>query len=228
MKKRRLATIVIWGGVIISLIYFISQIGMPDKYGAIEYKLFQVDDNVRPLIAVFGGSEGGLAFADEKGKDFRDSVLAAGYHFASFAYFNTANTPELIDRISLDAIYDTLKSIGQQSFVDSTRIVLLGTSRGGELVLNLAANFHGFDAVVAVVPSSVTVPARIGRNATSSWTLEQKQLPFLSFSTEAENLVKEEGFYDGMSLALKGSNAESEIKVENIKSANPPDFFYRR
>src|SRR5207253_670758 len=91
----------------------------------------------------------------------------------------TRGTPETLDRISLDAIYDTIKNRSNSPKINKDKIMLLGTSRGGELVLNLASMYKEFDAVVALVPAHMRFPAASITSNTSAWTYNEKELSYL-------------------------------------------------
>lgn len=144
--------------------------GLPRNHGAVDYELFLTNNERRPMVVAFGGSEGGMVYASQETLNIRDSILSLGYHFLAVGYFGTINSPKELDRISLDAIYDTIKNISQQPLIDEDLIAILGGSKGGELVLNLAARYKDIAAVIAIVSSNVTLPARFGWNETSSWT----------------------------------------------------------
>jgi hypothetical protein len=88
--------------------YFFS---MPRKHGHVEVKLFLADSEDQPLIVAFGGSEGGNVFASDQLKQERDKFLERGYAFLAVGYFGTKTTPASLDRISLNAIHDSITSI---------------------------------------------------------------------------------------------------------------------
>lgn len=68
-------------------------------------------------------------------KQERNKFLEKGYAFLAVGYFGTETTPASIDRISLNAIHDSIASIiRQHPRIDKNKIALYGGSRGGELV----------------------------------------------------------------------------------------------
>ncbi|MCB0670204.1 MAG: hypothetical protein KDC80_30465, partial [Saprospiraceae bacterium] len=95
-----------------------------------------------------------------------------------------------------------------------------GGSRGGELVLNLASRFNEIDAVMAMVPSNVSLPARYGWGETSSWTFKEEEIPWISASDESLELINNGDFFAGFSRMIQNQKAtiKSEIKVERIKA----------
>lgn len=187
---------------------------LPKNHGKLETKLFSPEDGGNSLLVAFGGSEGGNTFASERTENVRNQFLNRGFHFLSINYFGTKGLPKYIDRISLDAIYDTIAKIGKNLTISNDNIVLLGASRGGELILNLASNFE-FRGVIALVPSSVTVPNFHNKKLCSSWVLNNKEVEFIKID---EKVLNKEGW----SIALKNSlNKQNEsspgfIPVENM------------
>jgi esterase/lipase len=203
----------------ILLISLLPEIGisqkLPKNYGKLETKLFSPEDGGKSLLVAFGGSEGGNTFASEQTKDIRNEFLNRGFHFLSINYFGTKGLPKYIDRISLDAVYDIIQQTGKNLNISNDNIVLLGASRGGELILNLASNFK-FRGVIALVPSSVTIPNLQNKNPTSSWILNQKQIEFIDIE---ETVLKKEGWSKAVEKSVKNQKASNPgfIKAENIK-----------
>lgn len=207
-------------GILFIFFYLNAHLALPDNHGVIDHELFLSSKEERPLIVAFGGSEGGMVYASRETKNFRDSILNLGYHFLAVGYFGTPNTPKELDRISLDAIMDTIKSVGRHPLIDSDRVAVFGGSRGAELVLNLAARSNEIDAVIAVVPSNVSLPSRFGWGETSSWTYKQKEIPFIKASDASLKLIRNGNFYRGIKLMIENQQGldDSEIKVEKINS----------
>lgn len=203
---------------ILSLLLLISGQGfcqkLPKNYGKLQAKLFIPESSNKSLIVAFGGSEGGNTFALEKTKEVRDNFLNRGFHFLAIGYFGSKGIPKTLDRISLSAVYDSIQSISSRLEIVSSRIVLLGASRGGELVLNLASHYD-FPGVIALVPSNVTVPNLNNKAPTSSWTLNDKEVPFIQID---EKEVNQEGWSPALKKSLSGQQEDSPgfIPVENI------------
>jgi hypothetical protein len=82
----------------------------PNHYGKVDARLYLSDSMDQPLIVAFGGSQGGNAWTEDYWAEMRNRFIKEGYAVLSIGYFNTTNTPEALDRISLNAIYDTIKS----------------------------------------------------------------------------------------------------------------------
>jgi uncharacterized protein len=192
---------------------------LSDKYGKVDAQLYVGDSDNQPLIVAFGGSQGGNTWTEGYWSDMRKRFLNEGYAVLSIGYFLTENTPETLDRISLNAIYDTIQKRSDHPKIDKIKIALLGSSKGGELVLNLASRYGGFDAVVALVPSHVTFPGYTPTLNTSSWTYNDKELDFVKipYPELIWSVIKNDTKLR-LELIIEGTkqSEESIIEVENI------------
>lgn len=140
------------------------------NHGKMDTHLYLGDSIQQPLIVAFGGGEGGNDWERNYLKGKRDSLLAKGFAVWAIGYFNTENSPGSLDRISLNAIADTILRIARRTpSIDTSRIVLMGASKGGELVLNLASRYSCFKGVIALSTPTVSFPALTIAANTSSW-----------------------------------------------------------
>jgi dienelactone hydrolase len=174
-----LASIFVVG--VIALLLFLEFYVPPlsNNFGKVEAQLFVGDSKDQPLIVAFGGSQGGNPWAEDYWSGMRQKFLHEGYAVLSIGYFGTKHGPEALDRISLNAIYDTIIEISKHPNIDETKIALLGSSRGGELALNLASRYTDFDAVVAIVPSHVSFAGLTLTANTSAWIYNGTQIPYV-------------------------------------------------
>lgn len=187
----------------------------PKNYGKIQTKLFITSTQNKRLVVAFGGSEGGNTFANEQTEDVRLEFLARGFSFLSIGYFGDKGLPKKLDRISLDAIYDTIQSVSRQLKIDSNKIFLIGASRGAELALNLASRYS-FSGVIALVPPNVSFPEINKKASTSSWTYHNKEVPYIRLQYDS---IMKNGFLKTVETQIsnKPQIESSSIKVENIK-----------
>lgn len=136
--------------------------------------------NPLPLIIVLGGSNGGLH--EEK------SALLASKGFASLAlaYFGHENLPKNLEEIPLEYFEHALEWTKQHPLIDSKRIGILGTSRGGELTLLLGSLFQNeFKAIAANVPSCAVYSSFSMHNPKNVWLYRGSPLlPFAPFSSK--------------------------------------------
>lgn len=158
---------------------------LSEKYGKVDSQLFVGDSDNQPLIVAFGGSQGGNTWTEDYWSEKRNMFLQQGYAILSIGYFNTENTPATLDRISINAIYDTIKKVSNHPKIDRSKIALLGSSRGAELALNLASRYNDINTVVALVPSHVTFPALTVTANTSAWTFNDKEIAYIKIPFKA-------------------------------------------
>lgn len=127
-------------------------------------------DGPHPAVLVVGGSEGGAPMA-------RAAWLAShGYAALALAYFRYEGLPDQLRDIPLEYFGTALGWLKSRPGVDPSRIAVMGTSRGGELALQLGSMYPIIRAVVAYVPANVRYPSCCGRPLGPSWTLHGEAL----------------------------------------------------
>ncbi|MBA6157356.1 acetylxylan esterase [Tenacibaculum sp. S7007] len=129
------------------------------------------------------------------------------------------NTPKYLDRISLNAIHDSIINIANNNpKINNTKIAVIGGSKGGELVLNLASHYNDIDAVIAIVPSHANFPSTTVNASTSSWSLKDKELPFIPMPWKAVPSVLKREMSNAYKIMLENKVAEDKasIAVEKI------------
>lgn len=220
LKRILIVTVLLVTILVCGLFLFLKLYTPPlsENSGKVDAELFVGESDDQPLIVAFGGSQGGNTWTEDYWAEMRDKFLKQGYAVLSIGYFKTENTPETLDRISLDAIYDTIKKISNHPKINGDRIMLLGSSRGGELVLNLASRYEDIDAVVALVPPYATFPAGSITANTSAWTFNGKELPYFPISFKAILTSITSSSQSAWKIILENErNAQrSEIEVEKI------------
>jgi dienelactone hydrolase len=126
-----------------------------------------------PGVLVVGGAQGGIE-AD------RAAWLAShGYAALALAYFRYDDLPRDLAGIPLEYFGRALDWMAQRPEILADQIAVMGTSRGGELVLQLGSMYPQIKAVVAYVPSSVRNPANGGTGVPYAWTWQGQPLPYL-------------------------------------------------
>ncbi len=200
--------------IAVSLLLAVNQIAFcqakPKNYGKLKSEVFAGKPGDTLMVVAFGGSEGGNMFAEEKTEDVRARFHQRGFHFVAISYFGGRGLPKDIDRISLGAIHDTISHISSRLDIKPSNVLLLGASRGGELVLNLGSRTECL-GVVALVPSSITVANISSKVATSSWTWKDEEIPFLKMDSK---IVKTDGWAKALTRAM--------LKEENYRTAAIP------
>jgi dienelactone hydrolase len=127
-----------------------------------------------PGVLVVGGSEGGLPLR-------KAAWLASrGYAALALAYFRYDDLPPLLEGIPLEYFSSALAWMMQRPEISSDRLGVVGTSRGGELALQLGSMFPEIKAVVAYVPANVRYPACCGTTRVPyAWTWQGQPLSFV-------------------------------------------------
>lgn len=120
------------------------------REGGLVASIFEpADRRGHTAVLVLGGSMGGLEAA-------RAAVLASrGYAAMALAYFGLPGLPDSLVGIELEYFERAIRFMEETGLSSPDRLVLMGTSRGGELALLLASRMAGVGGVVAYVPSAV-------------------------------------------------------------------------
>jgi dienelactone hydrolase len=131
----------------------------------------------RPAVIVMGGSGGGLDWE-------KAAVLSShGYATLALAYFGISPLPKSLQNIPLEYFATAMAWLGRQPEVNGERMAVMGMSKGGELALLLGGYFpERIRAVIAVAPSAVVWPG-FGKGLASSWTYNDRPLPFVPTPT---------------------------------------------
>lgn len=221
MKKKILVGMLVLVAVVSLVLVFGSTYtpGIPAKHGGVDTHLYLGDSLRQPLIVAFGGGSGGNDWERNYLKPKRDSMLAQGFAVLAVGYFKTDNTPSTLDRISLDAIADTIRNIASRTpQIDTSRIVLMGASKGGELVLNLASRYSFVKGVIALSTSHASFPALTWSANTSSWSHQGREVPYVPAPFEVIWPALKGDLFGAFTLMLQNKEAvkQAEIEVEKI------------
>ena len=220
MKKRvKQLVLLIAIALVTGLVFLFTYVPSLSKdHGVVETLLYLGDSDNQPLIVAFGGGEGGNGWHRNHMKGKRDSLLQKGYAILAIGYFNSDGTPRSLDRISLDAISDTIMNIAKNNKIDESKIALIGGSKGGELVLNLASRYKQYKAVIAMSTSNVSFPAITWSSNTSSWTYKGNEVPYVSAPLKTILPALKGDRFTAFSMMLEDDAAakNAEIQVENI------------
>lgn len=208
--------------LVTGLVYLFTYVPpLSKQQGVVETILYLGNSDNQPLIVAFGGAEGGIDWHRNYMKGKRDSLIEMGYAILAIGYFNADGTPSNLDRISLDAISDTIMNIAKNNKIDESKIALIGGSKGGELVLNLASRFNQYKAVIAMSASNVSFPAITWSSNTSSWTYKGKEVPYVPASLKTISSALKGDRFTAFSMMLEDETAveNAEIQVEKINGA---------
>lgn len=179
---------------------------------------YPVSDKKLPVIITLGGAEGGLSFTEKEA----EAMAHEGFIIMRFGYFKytkeTAN--QKLKEIRIEKVFEAIDLIKKNPAVDSSKIALLGISKGAELALLVASKNSSIKAVIAHVPSHVVwygLGKWKGLNK-SSWTYQGKPLPFVSYSKPKSGWFTDRiaEFYEAGLETYPDKINEATILVENI------------
>ncbi len=197
---------------------------LSDNHGKMDTHLYLSDGAKQPLIVAFGGGSGGNDWERNYLKDKRDSILAHGFAVLAIGYFKTENSPGSLDRISLNAIADTILSIAKRiPQIDTARIILMGASKGGELVLNLASRYSCFKGVIALSTSHISFPAITISANTSSWMHNEREVTYVPAPFKTLWPALKGDLLGAFSMMLENTEAVAKAEIE-VEKINGPIF----
>jgi uncharacterized protein len=215
------------GLLLLSIILILFYLGwrtpsLSASHGKVDTHLYLSEGESQPLVVAFGGGSGGNDWERNYLKDKRDEFLARGFAVLAIGYFKTDESPGSLDRISLNAISDTILHIASRyPQLDTSRIILMGASKGGELVLNLASRFAHFKGVVALSTSHVSFPALTISANTSSWQYNGQEVPYVPAPIKIVGPALQGDLYRAFSIMLEDEEAVSKAEIE-VEKINGP------
>ncbi|MEE2777133.1 MAG: acyl-CoA thioesterase/bile acid-CoA:amino acid N-acyltransferase family protein [Acidobacteriota bacterium] len=181
--------------------------------------LYEPGETTGAAVLVIGGSAGGLENA-------RAAALAnRGHPALSLAYFGVDPLPNALVGIPLEYFETAIRWMVDRGIAEEGRLALMGTSRGGELVLLLASRRPEIGAIVAYVPSGLVHGGIQGPDGDPTvrppaWThggepLHGAPMAFdeIDFSSQPVRFVT--GFLGG--LRDDAAVAAAKIPLENIR-----------
>lgn len=187
----------------------------------VEAVLYVSKGDRQPLVVGLGGSEGGNAWASSHWKNTRDQFIEKGYAFLALGYFGCEGTPEILNKIAIDDVYNAIKTAIQNKKIDSEKIAVIGGSRGADLALLLGSYYKDITAVVGMSSSHAVFPGHTKEFTTSCWTFNGVELPFIPVNEEAVPfLIKRDlrGAFNAM-LIDTAAEQKSVIAVEKINGS---------
>ena len=117
------------------------------------YVHFPSSQKLLPAIITLGGAEGGFSFTEAEAK----LIVNEGFIVMRLGYFKySKNTKkQTLKEIRIEKVMEAIDWLKKNNSVDSTKIGLLGISKGAELALIVASKTNSVKAVAAHVPSHV-------------------------------------------------------------------------
>ena len=185
-----------------------------------ESKLYLGSGRKQPLVVGLGGSEGGNAWTSDRWAATRNQFLAKGYAFLAIGYFGAPGTPDTLNKIAVEAVYNAIRAATKNPAVAADRVAIIGGSRGGDLALLLGSYYPDIDCVVALVPSHAVFPGHTAHFSTSLWTYQDRELPFVPVNEAAVPFLMKHDLRGAFTAMLQDTVAaqSAAIRVERIKA----------
>ena len=111
----------------------------------VESKLYLGKGKNQPLIVGLGGSEGGNAWTSDYWKKTRDQFIEKGYAFLAIGYFGAKGTPDTLNKIAIEDVYNAIKIASKNKLISKKKIAIIGGSRGADLALLLGSYYKDID-----------------------------------------------------------------------------------
>jgi acetyl esterase/lipase len=198
-----------------------KQTSINDGVAHILYSQEQNNKGNSHIVVVLGGSEGGFITHHSK---IGEAILANGYSMASIAYHGSQGTPPKLKEVAIEPIIRRIKSLSTAENGEKRCVAVVGSSKGAELALLIAANANIADTFVAVAPSNVIWQAsEVSLLSRSSWTYNGNPLPFVKYpwfskgtlTFLTEGVTKARGIHEA-GLRRFDSKEQAQIPVEKI------------
>lgn len=187
----------------------------------VESILYLSEGKKQPLIVGFAGSEGGNAWTSDYWKKTRNQFIENGYAFLAIGYFGAKGTPDTLNKIAIEDIYNAIKIAAKNKKINKKSIALIGGSRGADLALLVGSYYKDIDCVISIVGSNAVFPGHTTHFSTSCWTYQGKELPFVPVNEEAVPFLIKRDLRGTFEAMLKDtiSAAKASIKVEQIRGS---------
>jgi dienelactone hydrolase len=146
---------------------------LPLHAGPLRGVLYAPPGGQHPGVLVVGGSNGGLPR--------RPAAWLASHGFAALAlaYFRYEDLPPQLEGIPLEYFGMALEWMSHRPEISGTRFAVTGSSRGGELALQLGSMYPRIAAVTAYVPANVRYAACCRQDGGPAWLWQGRPLPYL-------------------------------------------------
>ncbi|QGU02795.1 hypothetical protein CKALI_09700 [Corynebacterium kalinowskii] len=128
------------------------------------------DKRHKGVVVTFGGSEGSPDYGRAK------QLWEEGYEVYALFFFGQPNQKESLAEVPLE-FFDEVTAL-----IPEGPVTVIGTSKGAELVANLAARGAKIDHIVLYTPTEYTYQGlAYGKKEMSSFAKDGQPIPYLSF-----------------------------------------------
>ena len=175
-----------------------------DGVGAFIYEPMTPSAEVRPMVFLFGGSEGGYARGPLLPELIKRNMIVI-----EMAYFGFEGGPKHLTQIRLEAIESHIRTLSERYQGEMPCIGVVGVSKGAELALLIATQSTAAQAYIAVVPTDVVWQASaVTLSRKSSWTRSGAPLPFVPYPWFSLNTIK----------AIRSTKQANALHVQALKN----------
>lgn len=207
---------------LLALLVLISHQGLAQiilETPRVDARLYLGKGKDQPLVVGLGGSEGGNAWTSDYWKKTRDRFIEKGYAFLAIGYFGAEGTPRVLEKIALEDVHYAISTAAENEMINGRKIAIVGGSRGADLALLLGSYYEDITCVAGIVASHVVFPGNTDHLGTSSWTYQNRELPFVPVNEEAVPFLIKRDLRGTFEAMLQDSSAaeKAAIQVENIK-----------
>lgn len=171
--------------IVFILFFIVSNCLIADEY-KVDLKLHYPKNTNKDLIIMFlGGSGlGGIPQIYDYKK-----FTSAGYMSIAVSYYGSENTNQYLKMVPLEYFENVINYIYSLPEAQNKKLIVIGTSRGGELALLIASKYPQIKGVIANVPSPFVFsgihPEEI---KLSAWSYNGKALDFIRPQSREELL----------------------------------------
>lgn len=150
----------------------------------IDVKYYKATSNTKNVAIIFLGGSGGGGIPNIYNYD---NYTKLGYPCLAVSYFGSEHTPSNLEMIPIEYFKEVIKQYTLKPEIEGKKIVIFGTSRGGELALLLSSKLTGIDAVIANVPSAFVFKGITKKEEkTSAWSEDGMPIDYLSVKSNEE------------------------------------------
>lgn len=175
----------------------------------------------KPLVVILGGSRPGLP--TPLSEDLLD-YLKLNYNVLLLAYFGAKDLPKTLERVPMEYFVNAISFIKEKHKIADNQVVVIGQSKGGEAAL-LLSNYMESAITIACVPGCYVfqglpiTPSNMA-HPKSSWSLNNKELPYIKFYIDEDALrdAENKNFCRCYEKSIeKNFNRDASIDIDNYK-----------
>lgn len=210
--KKRFVTLLVITALLVSCSTGSSNSKGDSQEEKFDYVYYPPEGDSKDLAIIFlGGSEGGIPQYDY------DLYTKNGYPAIALAYIMTDNTPGTLNMIPLEYFKTAIDVFKSRPEIQGKKIVLMGSSKGAEASLLIAATYPEIGGVVVEAPSSVVFQGFSG-SSTSSWSINGESIPCVTYVPYDYSTIVGYEYIDMFKLCLEQKDLveEASIPVERI------------